>query len=70
MTIKSTLAVIPAPVKTGTDLLAVAGWVSALAGALTEVFALVAAILSCAWAAVRLYETKTVQKWLARRKVT
>jgi len=59
---------IPEQVKLVGDGLAVIGWVSVLAGVLTQVFGLLAAILSCVWGAVRLYETKTVQNWLVRRK--
>ena len=65
---RAALENIPEPAKLVGDLMAVMGWVSALAGALTQIFGLLAAILSFAWAAVRLYETKTVQKWITRRK--
>lgn len=59
---------IPERIKLTGDTLAIFGWVSALSGVLTEVFGLLAAVLSFAWAAVRLYETKTFQGWLKRRR--
>jgi hypothetical protein len=54
-------------VKPVMDGLAVIGWISALTGMLTSVFGLLAAILSFAWCALRVYETKTFQDWLKRR---
>lgn len=59
---------LPEQVKLTVDGLAVAGWMTALFGVLTGLFALLAAVLSFAWGAVRLYETKTVQGWLSRRR--
>lgn len=59
---------IPEKIKLTGDTLAIFGWISALSGALTEAFGLLAAILSFAWAAIRLYETKTVQGWFTRRR--
>jgi hypothetical protein len=53
------IAIIPVPAKIGADILTVAGWVSALSGALTQFFGLLAAILSFVWAALRLYEAIT-----------
>ena len=50
------------------DATSIAAWVSVLAGALTDVVGLLAAIASLVWACVRLYETRTVQKWLESRK--
>jgi hypothetical protein len=50
------LARVPAVAKAGGDILAVAGWISVLAGALTQIFALAAAALSFAWAGARFYE--------------
>ncbi len=49
------------------DAAAVVGWITALSGVITGVFGALAAIASCAWAFVRLYETKTVQRWLRNR---
>jgi hypothetical protein len=59
---------IPQHAKPLLDVLAIVGWISALAGALTTVFGLVAAIASAAWGLVRLYETRTVQNWINRRR--
>jgi hypothetical protein len=59
---------IPPATKPILDVLAIAGWIGALAGALTNVFGLLAAIASFAWCAIRVYETKTVQNWLNRKK--
>lgn len=58
---------IPGPVKAGFDILAVLGWLSALAGMLTSIIGFFAALASLAWACIRLYETKTVQRWLGKR---
>jgi len=58
----------PTPTKVGFDIAAMFGWISALSGILTGLFGVVAAAASCAWALIRLYETKTVQDWLARRR--
>lgn len=62
------LSHIPEQTKLGVDVLAAFGWMSALLGVLTNLFALGAAILSFAWCALRLYETKSVQLWLEKRK--
>jgi hypothetical protein len=59
---------IPPGAKPLLDVLAIVGWVSALMGALTTVFGLVAAIASAAWGLVRLYETRTVQSLIKRRR--
>jgi ABC-type Na+ efflux pump permease subunit len=55
-------------VKPVMDGLAVIGWISALTGMLTSVFGLLAAILSFAWCAIRVYETDFVQTWLKKRR--
>jgi hypothetical protein len=39
-----------------------------LLGTLAEVLPAVAAVFTIAWTAIRIYETKTVQDWLAKRK--
>lgn len=59
---------IPDSVKPLVDLAAFVTSVSAVVGLLTTVFGLVAAIASAAWALIRLYETKTVQRWLEKRR--
>jgi hypothetical protein len=59
---------IPQHAKPFLDTLAIVGWITALAGALTTVFGLIAAIASAAWGLIRLYETRTVQNWLKRRR--
>jgi hypothetical protein len=59
---------VPASVKPVIDVLAIVGWITALAGALTTIFGLVAAVASAAWGLIRLYETRTVQSWLKRRR--
>ena len=59
---------IPPQAKPLFDVLAIVGWVTALAGALTTIFGLIAAVASAAWGLIRLYETQTVQRWLRRRK--
>lgn len=58
---------VPQQVKPVFDLLALLGWISALAGFLTTIFALVAAIASAGWWVLRLYDSKRVQDWLKRR---
>ena len=58
---------VPPAVKPVVDALAIFVSVNAIVGALTTVVGLIAAIASAAWALIRLYETKTVQNWLARR---
>lgn len=50
---------LPGPARAGADVLAVAGWVSALAGALTQIFGLLAAVLSFTWMAMRFYHLFT-----------
>ena len=57
---------IPPQAKATFDVMAVIGWVSALAGVLTPIIGFFAAIASLAWAVIRLYETKTVQKLLRK----
>jgi hypothetical protein len=59
---------IPPQAKPFLDTLAILGWLSALAGFLTTALGLVAAIASAAWGLIRLYETRTVQDWLKRRR--
>lgn len=59
---------VPQQVKPLIDTLSIVGWVSVLTGALTSFFGLVAAVASAAWGLIRLYETRTVQNWLKRRK--
>lgn len=57
---------IPPHAKAGLDIVAILGWVSALAGLLTPIIGLLAALASLGWGLIRLYETKTVQRWLGR----
>lgn len=57
---------IPPGAKASLDIVAIIGWVSALAGMLTPIIGFLAAIASLAWGLIRLYETKTVQRWLKR----
>jgi hypothetical protein len=59
---------IPEPVKSTADALSVLAWMATLTGVVTNMVALVAAVASCLWAVIRIYETKTVQTWLAKRK--
>lgn len=59
---------VPQHAKPFLDGLAILGWITALVGALTTFFGLVAAIASAAWGLIRLYETRTVQNWLKRRR--
>lgn len=65
---QSALDTVPPSVKPLFDILAIVGWITALAGALTTLFGLIAAVASAAWGLIRLYETRTVQNWLRRRK--
>ena len=55
---------IPESTKLAGDGLAVFAWSSALAGILTNYVGLLAAVASLVWACIRIYETKTVQKWV------
>ena len=57
---------IPPQAKAGLDVMAIIGWVSALAGLLTPIIGLLAAIASLGWGVIRLYETRTVQRWLGK----
>jgi fructose-specific phosphotransferase system IIC component len=57
---------IPPQVKAPLDVIAIIGWISALAGAMTPIVGFLAAVASLAWGLIRLYETKTVQRWLKR----
>ena len=57
---------LPPQAKAGLDVVAVVGWVSALAGMLTPIIGFFAAVASLAWGVIRLYETKTIQKWLGK----
>lgn len=57
---------IPPQAKAGLDVMAIIGWLSALAGVLTPIIGFLAAIASLAWGCIRLYETRTVQRWLGK----
>jgi hypothetical protein len=57
---------LPPQAKVGLDVVAIIGWISALAGQLTPIIGFLAAVASLAWGVIRLYETKTVQRWLKR----
>jgi hypothetical protein len=59
---------VPQHAKPFLDTLAIVGWITALAGALTTFFGLIAAVASAAWGLIRLYETRTVQNWLKGRR--
>jgi len=59
---------IPESVKLVGDSAAVIGWVTVLTGVLTNVVGLFAAIGSLVWVCIRIYETKTVQKWISNRR--
>lgn len=50
------------------DLAAMFGGVTALFGMLTGIVGFLAAVCSLGWAAIRFYETKTVQEWLKKRR--
>lgn len=60
---------VPPPVKAAMDVTAVLGWISALTGALTGIAGFIAACASCAWAVIRLYETRTCRRWLRMRRM-
>lgn len=60
--------VIPSPVKPFLDVAAIFVWINAIAGSLTTLFGLLAAICSFIWALSRALESKLVQNWLKRRK--
>lgn len=47
------------------DGVAISAWLAALMGWLPAI----AAALSIVWTAIRIYETRTVQRWLGRRAV-
>ena len=57
---------LPPQAKAGLDVMAIIGWVSALAGMLTPIIGFFAAVASLGWCVIRLYETRTVQKWMGR----
>lgn len=59
---------IPTPVKASFDIAAAVAYISVLAGQLTTIVGLVAAVASAAWCVIRLFETRTVQRWLGRRR--
>lgn len=59
---------IPEQVKAVGDAVSIVGIISVWVGVFTNLFGLVAAIATAAWAVLRLYETKTVQEWLASRR--
>lgn len=42
---------------------------AAIVGAFAQLLPPIAALFACAWYAVQIYESKTVQDWLARRRV-
>ena len=57
---------IPPQAKAGLDVMAIVAWISALAGTLTPIIGFFAAVASLAWGLIRLYETRTVQRWLGK----
>lgn len=59
---------LPEQAKLPADVAAMFGGLSALFGVLTGFVGLLAGLCSLAWAAIRLYETKTVQEWLKKRR--
>lgn len=42
--------------------------IGAVLGAITGILPAIAAVVTIIWTSIRIYETKTVQDWLARRK--
>lgn len=54
--------------KPAMDVAAVVAWVSVLAGQMTLIIGLLAAIASLAWGLIRIYETRTVQGWFRRMR--
>jgi len=42
--------------------------ISVVVGSLAQLLPAMAAILSIVWSVIRIYETKTVQKWLDKNK--
>lgn len=61
---------VPPGAKPVLDLIAVSTTITAVVGAVTSVIGLVGVIASALWALVRLYETKTMQRWLGRKPRT
>ena len=59
---------LPPQAKGALDAMAIVGWLSALAGVLTPIIGLLAAIASLVWGVLRIYETKTVQNLVKRKK--
>lgn len=55
---------LPEGTKLAGDLLSIA----TLLGSLASFLPAVAALLTIIWTAIRIYETRTVQRWLQRRK--
>lgn len=55
---------IPEQVKVAGDAVSIGTVLGAIAGILPAV----AALLTIVWTAIRIYETKTVQDWLAKRR--
>lgn len=53
---------LPQQVKTSIDGAAIGTWVAAMAGWLPAV----AALVSIIWGCIRIYETRTVQRWLGK----
>ena len=54
--------------KPAMDIASVVAWVSVLAGQMTLIIGLLAAIASLAWGLIRIYETRTVQGWFRRMR--
>lgn len=59
---------VPEQMKLPVDGIAIAAWVSALSGVLTNMVGLLAALASLVWGCIRVYETKTFQNWLTRKR--
>lgn len=59
---------LPEHTKLGLDAVSIAGIISVWTGVLTNIFGLVAAIATAAWAVLRLWETSAVQNWWNARK--
>lgn len=51
-------------IKTGMDALSVV----TMLGALVQLLPAIAALLTIVWTGIRIYETRTVQNWLNKRK--
>lgn len=67
-TVQQAYQAIPESVKDGMTGASIAGALSAAFGFITGLFGALGAIASFVWLMLRLYEMKTVQEWLAKRR--